>query len=58
MASRLRQTYHERVIPNLIKDQGYANGLIKLGRIDSGIEALNAPRSLKLTIDRAPGDRK
>jgi hypothetical protein len=33
------------------KDQGYANGLIKLGRIDSGIEALNARGSLKVTIE-------
>jgi hypothetical protein len=40
------------------KDQGYANGLIKLGRIDSGIEALSVPGSLKVTIDRAHGDRK
>jgi hypothetical protein len=40
------------------KDQGYANGLIKLGRIDSGVEALRVRGSLKVTIDRAHGDRK
>lgn len=40
------------------KDQDYANGLIKLGRIDSGIETLSVPGSLKVTIDRAHGDRK
>ena len=34
------------------KDFGYSSGLIKLGRIDSGIEALSAPGSLKVTIER------
>jgi hypothetical protein len=34
------------------KDQGYADGLTKLGRIDSGIEALNVRGSLKVTIER------
>ena len=34
------------------KDFGYSQGLIGLGRIDSGIEALNVPGSLKVTIDR------
>ena len=34
------------------KDQRYANGLIKLGRIDSGVEAFQAPGSLKVTIER------
>jgi hypothetical protein len=34
------------------KDFGYSRGLIGLGRIDSGIEALNVPGSLKVTIER------
>ena len=34
------------------KDAGYARGLIQLGRIDSGIEALNVPGGLKATIER------
>jgi hypothetical protein len=34
------------------KDFGYSKGLIGLGRIDSGIEALSMPGSLKVTIDR------
>ena len=33
------------------KDFGYSRGLIQLGRIDSGIEALNAPGPLKVTIE-------
>jgi len=33
------------------KDFGYASGLVKLGRIDSGIEALSAPGALKVTIE-------
>jgi hypothetical protein len=34
------------------QDFGYSRGLIGLGRIDSGIEALNVPASLKVTIER------
>jgi hypothetical protein len=34
------------------QDFGYSRGLIGLGRIDSGIEALNVPGSLKVTIER------
>ena len=34
------------------KDFGYSSGLIGLGRIDSGIEALSVPGSLKVTIER------
>ena len=34
------------------KDFGYSRGLIGLGHIDSGIEALNVPGSLKATIVR------
>ena len=34
------------------KDFGYSRGLIGLGRIDSGIEALRVPGSLKVTIER------
>jgi hypothetical protein len=33
------------------KDFGYSRGLIQLGRIDSGIEALNVPGPLKVTIE-------
>ncbi len=33
------------------RDFGYSKGLIQLGRIDSGIEALNVPGSLKVTIE-------
>lgn len=33
------------------KDFGYANGLINLGRINSGIEALNKPNSLTARIE-------
>jgi len=33
------------------RDFGYSKGLIRLGRIDSGIEALNVPGSLKVTIE-------
>ena len=35
------------------KDFGYSKGLIGLGRIDSGLEALSVPGSLKVTIERA-----
>jgi hypothetical protein len=34
------------------KEFGYSRGLIGLGRIDSGIEALNVPGSLTVTIER------
>jgi hypothetical protein len=34
------------------KDFSYSRGLIGLGRIDSGIEALSVPGSLKVTIER------
>ena len=34
------------------KDFGYSRGLVNLGRIDSGVEALNVPGSLKVTIER------
>ena len=34
------------------KDFGYSTGLIRVGRIGSGIEALSAPGSLKVTIER------
>jgi hypothetical protein len=33
------------------KDFHYSSGLIKLGRIDTGLEALNVPRSVEVTID-------
>ena len=33
------------------KDAGYANGLVLLGRVDSGIEALGVSGSLKVTIE-------
>jgi hypothetical protein len=34
------------------RDFGYARGLIQLGRIDSGVEALHVPGTLKVTIER------
>ena len=34
------------------KDFGYASGLIRLGRFNSGIEALSVPGSLQVTIER------
>lgn len=35
------------------RDFGYSRGLIQLGRVDSGIEALNVLGTLKVTIERA-----
>jgi len=32
-------------------DSGYASGLVILGKIDSGIEALDVPSSAKVTIE-------
>jgi hypothetical protein len=34
------------------RDFGYSRGLVQLGRIDSGIEALNLPGPLTATIER------
>lgn len=34
------------------KDFGYSTGLVKLGTIDFGIEALSRPGPLKVTIER------
>ena len=34
------------------KDAGYARGLVRLGRIDSGLEALAAPGPMKVMIER------
>jgi hypothetical protein len=34
------------------KDFGYSPGLIGLGRIDSGLDALSVPGSVKVTIER------
>jgi hypothetical protein len=34
------------------RDAGYARGLVRLGRIDSGIEALDVPGALQTTIER------
>ncbi len=33
------------------KDFGYSTGLIRIGRFDAGVEALNARGSLKVTIE-------
>jgi hypothetical protein len=33
------------------RDFGYSKGLIRLGRIDSGMEALNVQGSVKVTIE-------
>jgi hypothetical protein len=35
----------------LYKDFSYSNGLVKLGRIDSGVKALNRPGPLKVRIE-------
>ncbi len=32
------------------RDFGYSNGLVRLGKIESGVEALNRPGPLKVTI--------
>ena len=34
------------------KDAGYARGLVKIGTLDSGVEAFRVPGSPKVTIDR------
>ncbi|MFL5576344.1 MAG: cyclophilin-like fold protein [Gemmatimonadaceae bacterium] len=34
------------------RDFGYSTGLVTLGRIDSGVEALQRPGSLSVTIER------
>jgi hypothetical protein len=34
------------------KDSAYARGLVKIGTLDSGVEAFRVPRSLKVTIHR------
>jgi hypothetical protein len=33
------------------RDFGYSNGLVKLGKIDSGVEALSRPGPLRVTIE-------
>ena len=33
------------------RDFRYSSGLIKLGKVDTGMEALNVPGSVKVTID-------
>ncbi len=33
------------------RDSGYATGLVILGKVDSGIEALNVPGTLRVTIE-------
>jgi hypothetical protein len=35
------------------KDFGYSRGLVRLGRIESGIEALSRPGGMGVTIERA-----
>jgi len=40
------------------RDFGYSRGLVKLGRIDAGMEALAAPGSLTVTIDLANGTKE
>lgn len=37
------------------RDAGYASGLVVLGRIDGGLEALSVPGSVKATIERVSG---
>jgi hypothetical protein len=36
----------------LYRDFGYSEGLVKLGRIDAGVEALRRPGPLPVTIER------
>jgi hypothetical protein len=33
------------------RDSGYANGLVILGKTDGGIEALNVPGSVEVTVE-------
>jgi hypothetical protein len=33
------------------RDSGYVSGLVILGKIDSGVEALNVPGSLRVTVE-------
>lgn len=40
------------------KDFGYSRGLVILGKIDSGMEALEAPGSVKVVIERISGARQ
>lgn len=35
------------------RDFGYSKGLVRLGRLDSGVEALSGRESLRVTIERA-----
>lgn len=35
------------------RDFGYSSGLVRLGRLDSGVEALSGPGPLRATIERA-----
>lgn len=34
------------------KDSGYASGLVLLGKVDSGMEALSVPGSITVTVER------
>lgn len=36
------------------RDFGYASGLVRLGRLEAGAEALSGPGPLRVTIERAP----
>lgn len=36
------------------RDFGYSSGLVKLGRLDSGVEALSGRGSVRVTIERSP----
>ena len=33
------------------RDFGYSKGLVKLGRFDSGVKALNGPGPMRVTIE-------
>ena len=35
------------------KDFGHSKGLVKLGTLDSGVDAISAPGSLEVTIELA-----
>jgi hypothetical protein len=36
------------------RDFGYSSGLVKLGRLDSGVEVLSGRGAVRVTIEQAP----
>lgn len=49
---RMRMGWIAVVLSLAYKDFGYSAGLVGLGRIDAGIEALSVLGSLQVTIER------